>query len=224
MKPYVVAIDGPAASGKSSAAQRVAIALGIPYINTGNMYRAVTFAALSARILPPADSDTLEILLSQTTLEYRQTDSGYQLFLNGTRCGAEIRTPEVTSFVSAVAAVPEVRNWLMSRQRSIAESLSVVMEGRDIGTVVFPNAKFKFFLTATPRVRAERRLAQEGETIPGATVDSVAAEIAARDQLDSTRAVAPLCKAPDAILIDSSQLTLDQTVSAILKHIPSIDL
>lgn len=218
---YVVAVDGPAASGKSSVAKRVSSALNIPYINTGNMYRAVTYAARQSGLsLNPPEPAALEKLLASITLDYRETAPGtFELFLDNRLCGAEIRTPEVTAAVSTVAAQPVVRRWLVERQRALAERMSLVMEGRDIGTDVFPDAKYKFFLTASPLERARRRLAQDGETFDGATLESVAAEIAARDKMDSERPVSPLRQAPGAILIDSSALTLDQTTTAILDHI-----
>lgn len=222
----VIAIDGPAASGKSSVAKAVALKLGIPYINTGNMYRAVTFAAQSAGIsLNPPDIAALKHLLTKTTLDYCEVAQGsFELFLNGTRCGAEIRTPVVTAEVSAVAAVPEIRNWLTERQRGLAEKMSLVMEGRDIGTVVFPSAAYKFFLTASPLVRAQRRLAQSGETPDHATVESVAAMITERDFMDSNRAVSPLRQAENAIFLDNSGLTLHETIQLVLSKIKNTAL
>jgi cytidylate kinase len=185
MKDSVIAIDGPAASGKSSAAGLVAEKLKIPYINTGNMYRAITFTAMQKGFQPGIiNQDTLiEEILQNTTLEYVEDSEGkLKLELNGKQVEAEIRTPEVAKHVSLIAAIPEVRAWLIKNQRKFADKGMIVMEGRDIGTVVFPNARFKFFLTASPEVRAERRLNQDGETTEEATVQSVAAEIAQRDK------------------------------------------
>ena len=218
MKDKVIAIDGPAASGKSSAAKQIAARLGIPYINTGNMYRAITFAAMQRGFDPNMDDQKSLILdvLKETQLEYERDDDGVlELKLNGENIESEIRAPEVAQCVSFIAAVPEVREWLVASQRKFANLGLIVMEGRDIGTVVFPNALFKFFLTASPEVRAERRLNQDGETPDGATVASVAAEIAKRDKMDMTRKVSPLRPADDAIHIDSSNMSLDEVLDVI---------
>jgi cytidylate kinase len=222
MKDSVIAIDGPAASGKSSAAGLVAEKLKIPYINTGNMYRAITFTAMQKGFQPGIiNQDTLiEEILQNTTLEYVEDSEGkLKLELNGKQVEAEIRTPEVAKHVSLIAAIPEVRAWLIENQRKFADKGMIVMEGRDIGTVVFPNARFKFFLTAFPEVRAERRLNQDGETTEEATVQSVAAEIAQRDKMDMTRKVAPLREAEDAVHIDSSNMTLTEVVDFIIDKI-----
>lgn len=212
----VIAIDGPAASGKSTAARRVAEALGVPYVNTGNMYRAVARAALARGIDPALPGADLGPVLAALRLEHRrEADGTLTLLVDGHPAGAEIRSPEVAARVSQVAARPEVRAWLVARQRECAALGRIVMEGRDIGTVIFPHARFKFFLTASPEVRARRRLAQDGEVPADATVASVAAEIARRDEMDSTRAHAPLRQAPDAELVDSSALTIEQVVARI---------
>ncbi len=217
MAANVIAIDGPAASGKSTIANRVAQFLGIPYINTGNMYRAITWHVQQAGI--PIDDQNIsriKSLLEQTTLEYRKGGHGvYELYLNGLPVGNAIRSPEVTAQVSPIAAMPEVRAWLLQKQRDYTALGLIVMEGRDIGTVIFPDAKYKFFLTASPEARARRRLAQGGETPANATVMSVAAEIAERDRIDSTRAVAPLRQAADAVLVDSTDMTIEQVLAAI---------
>lgn len=217
----VIAIDGPAASGKSSVAKGVAEALQIPYINTGNMYRALTAYAHRAQIpITPENETRIFECVSKVQLAYEKNAEGnYQLILEGTPCGDEIRTPKVTHDVSILAAMPTIRQLLVEKQRRIAEQTPLVMEGRDIGTVVFPNAKYKFFLTASPRVRAERRLAQSNEIATGATVDSVAAEIAQRDKMDENRAVSPLKKADDAILVDSSSLSLAESIQQLLLSI-----
>jgi cytidylate kinase len=222
MKDSVIAIDGPAASGKSSVANLLAEKLKIPYINTGNMYRAITLAAMQKGFCSGMDNHAplINELLQQTTLNYVENENGkMQLELNGKNVDAEIRTPEVAKCVSSVAAIPAVRSWLVKSQRQFASENMIVMEGRDIGTVVFPDARFKFFLTASPKVRAERRLNQEGETARGATVESVANQIAKRDQMDMTRKIAPLREADDAVHIDSSNMTLDEVVDFITEHI-----
>ena len=193
----VIAIDGPAASGKSTIANKVSEALNITYVNTGNMYRAVTYYAMQLGFSPDFvnAADIVDQALSDMELEYVRTTTGkLQLELNGKTVDQEIRTPEVAANVSAISAMPQVREWLVAKQRQFAKLGMIVMEGRDIGTVVFPNAKYKFFLTASPEVRAKRRLGQEGESLAGATVASVAAEIAKRDKMDMNRKIAPFVK------------------------------
>jgi len=221
MKESVIAIDGPAASGKSSVANLIAERLKIPYINTGNMYRAITLAAMQKGFNPEMhDQALIEEVLQKTTLDYVEDQDGkLQLELNGKNVDKEIRSPDVANCVSTVAAIPAVRSWLIESQRKFASESMIVMEGRDIGTVVFPNARFKFFLTASPQVRAERRLSQDGETLEGATVASVADEIAKRDKMDMTRKVAPLREAEDAVHIDSSNMTLEEVLDFITEYI-----
>ena len=216
----VVAIDGPAASGKSTVAALAAERLGVAYVNTGNMYRAVTLAALRRFGDDSFQADSAVEILDDINLEYADTGNGVvALRLNGEDVGAAIRSPEVAARVSEVAAVPEVRQWLVKRQRAFADKGMIVMEGRDIGTVVFPGAKYKFFLTASPEVRARRRLAQAGECRDGATVASVAKEIAERDKRDMERPVSPLKKADDAVLVDTSGMTVDGVVDFIVEKV-----
>lgn len=218
----VIAIDGPAASGKSTIANKVSEKLHIPYVNTGNMYRAVTLHAMQLGFTPdsPDIDEIVDLALSQIQLEYvNGTEGKLQLQLNGQIVNQEIRTPEVAANVSTIAAIPKVRKWLVAKQRQFAEMGMIVMEGRDIGTVVFPDAKYKFFLTATPEVRAKRRLNQEGESLAGATVASVAAEIAKRDKMDMNREIAPLRQADDAFLIDSSDMKVEEIVEFITSRV-----
>ena len=216
----IIAIDGPAAAGKSTVAQRVADALGAPYVNTGNLYRAVTWAAMARGIDPVAADADLASFLVGFRLEHRRERDGALTLLAGDRpVGPEIRSPEVAAQVSRFAALPAVREWLVARQRECAALGRIVMEGRDIGTVIFPRARHKFFLTASPEVRARRRLEQDGETAVGATVATVAAEIARRDEMDSTRTHAPLRRADDAVLIDSSDLDVAQVVARIVDRV-----
>lgn len=218
----VIAIDGPAASGKSTIASKVSEELKITYVNTGNMYRAVTLYAMQCGFTAdtPEGQKIVDSALKNIKLEYvRTADGKLQLELNDQGVEQEIRAPEVAANVSIIAALPEVRKWLVAKQRQFAELGMIVMEGRDIGTVVFPNAKYKFFLTATPEVRAQRRLNQEGESLAGATVASVAAEIAKRDQMDMNRKIAPLRQAEDAVLIDNSDMTVDEIVKVITSRV-----
>lgn len=201
-RSFQVAIDGPAAAGKSTVARLLAARIGGFYINTGDMYRTITWNALSHGVIPGEDAEGVAALLSGMDLHYRIIDGKPQLFLNGAPVpAAEIRSPKVSSQVSQTAAIPAVRTWMLDRQRECRELGIVVMEGRDIGTVIFPDAQFKFFVTASPMERARRRLAQPGEVPAGATLESVANDIAERDRIDSTRAVAPLRPAPEAIQI-----------------------
>lgn len=209
-----IAIDGPAASGKSTIAKRIAEKLNIAYINTGSLYRAVALAAIRAgRDLASLDRKFLDTL----KLEYaKDASGGYELKLNGGYPGAALRTAEVAAGASLVATQPVVRDYLLDVQRGFAGGRMIVMEGRDIGTVIFPDAAFKFFVTATPEERARRRLAQGGETPDGATLAEVAREIAARDKQDSERPIAPLKPAPDAVVIDTTGFSIDETVEMII--------
>ncbi len=217
MKANVIAIDGPAASGKSTAARNLASALGIPYINTGSLYRAIAWKAQKNGI-PLQDEDALKNMLANTAVRYAEQEKGKNpdIEIDGIFPGAELRAAEVAAGASAVAKIPFVRRWTMGIQRATAEKSMIVMEGRDIGTAVFPDAKYKFFLTASPLVRAQRRFAQDDEIPEGATVESIAAEIAARDKQDSERAVAPLKQAEDAILVDSSDMTQEEVLQKLI--------
>ena len=208
---FQVAIDGPAASGKSTVARLLAKRIGGYYINTGDMYRAVSWVALTHGVDPVANPAGVVKLLADCDLCYRIVDDVPTLFLNNEVVPQEaIRSPEVSAIVSPVAAIPEVREWMLGRQRECKEVGIVIMEGRDIGTVIFPDAKFKFFVTASPMERARRRLAQKGEVAEGATLESVAADIARRDEIDSTRAVAPLRPAENAVTIMTDGITAEE--------------
>lgn len=219
---HVIAIDGPAASGKSTAARNLAARLGLPYINTGNMYRAITLAAMRRGILSPdaCTEENLRPVLEDLSLEYVRDNQGkWVLVLDGKVEESALRMPEVAAMASPVAAVPVVRNFLLDKQRNMAQLGWIVMEGRDIGSVIFPGAKYKFFLTASPMERARRRLAQSGESSSADTLESVAAAIAERDRLDSTRPVAPLRPAEDAVIIDSSDLTQEQVLDFLAEKV-----
>lgn len=171
---------------------------------------------LSSDIFP----DRIDKILEKLDLSYsKNADGKLSLMMNGKTADSAIRSPEVAKHVSKIASMENVRAWLIGRQRELASLGTIVMEGRDIGTVIFPDAKYKFFLTASPEVRARRRLAQSGETPEGATVASVAGEIAARDEMDIKRTIAPLKKADDAIFIDSSDMNVEEVVGLIVAHI-----
>ncbi len=183
------------------------------------MYRAVTYAALQNGV-DHADIAAVENLLDSMKLDYTADAEGkFSLSLNGVFLSDELVTPEVNSHVSLFAAIPVVREKLKELQRSLAKKQRIVMEGRDIGSVVFPDAKWKFFVTASPEVRAKRRLDQSKESYSSATLEEIAKSIAGRDRIDSERPVAPLKKCDDAILVDSSNMNVEETVAFIAERI-----
>jgi len=215
MKRIVVAIDGPAGAGKSTIARRLADRLGFLYIDSGAMYRAVGLWALR-RGVDLTDMHRLEQLAREARIELKPASS--VVFLNGEDITEAIRTPEIAQAASKVSVVPGVRRAMVNEQRRIAAETSVVMEGRDIGTVVFPDAEVKVFLDADPPVRAARRLNELREK--GAAVgepETMLNDIRERDQRDRTRAEAPLMQAPDAVYLDTSAMTIEQVEEAILK-------
>jgi len=207
----VIAIDGPAGAGKSTVARAVATRLGLDYLDTGAMYRAVTFAVLR-RGIDPGDEDDVAAVCEALQLEMADDT----VTVDGVDASIEIRGREVTAAVSAVAANSRVRADLVRRQRewAIAHGGGVV-EGRDIGSVVFPDATVKLYVTASPRVRAQRRVAEIG-----GDVDEVERSIIERDRKDSTRADSPLRETSDAIVVDTSDLDIDQVVAQLLEVIP----
>ncbi|MCC7173874.1 MAG: (d)CMP kinase [Bryobacterales bacterium] len=213
-KRIVVAIDGPAGAGKSTVARRLAGRLGFLYIDSGAMYRAVGLWALRAGI-DLADAHRLSQLAAGAAIQLESGSS--RVLLNGEDVTEAIRTPEVSQAASRVSTFAGVRQAMVAGQRRMAEQSSVVMEGRDIGSVVFPEAEIKIFLDADPAVRAERRLlenAGKGEPMDRAAVSR---EMRQRDERDRTRAEAPLVQAPDAVYLDSTSMTIDEVVEAILR-------
>ena len=216
-----IAIDGPAASGKSTIARMVAERLGGICVSTGDMYRALTWEALRRDIDPEKKPEEVAAMLPSCTLSVRPTGGvGSIPELNGEPVSDDVlHTPAIASQVSYVARIPQVRSWLVERQRETVALGLVVMEGRDIGTVIFPDTPHKFFLTATPEVRARRRLAQGGDTLDSDTVEAVAARIAERDRIDSTRAVSPLRPAEDARVIDSSDLAPEEVTDIVVRAV-----
>lgn len=214
----VIAIDGPSASGKSTLARMLADKFGIACVNTGSMFRAVAFAAKEAGIAP-ADEKAVCALLPSLRIEYRRTPGGaWDLALDGAFPGEGLRTAEIAAGASKVAAYPAVRETLKTMQRAMAGRQWLVMEGRDIGSVIFPEARFKYFITASPMERARRRLAQEGDRA-GGSLEAVAAEITARDEADRTRAVAPLRPAADAVVIDNSDMSVEEVFNLIYSQV-----
>ena len=211
----IIAIDGPAASGKSTAAIGVAKRLGITYLDTGAMYRAVTFGLIENDI-KFEDSLELDNYLKQIKLKLSETKSGVILNLDGRNISNEIRSSKVTENVSEVSALKSVRDALVLIQRKMAKKNDCILEGRDIGTVVFPDADFKFFLIANEKVRAKRRqndLKKMGEQ---KSIDNVTRDIIKRDYKDSTRKHSPLIKSENAIIIDTSNLGINKVIDKIV--------
>jgi cytidylate kinase len=213
--PVVIAIDGPAGAGKSTVGRAVAARLGLRYLDTGAMYRAVTLAVLR-RGLDPSDEDAVGELAETVELGVEPTSTGTSVQVDGVDGTVEIRGREVTAAVSAVAANSRVRAELVRRQRQwVDDHAGGVVEGRDIGSVVFPDATLKLYVTASPRVRAERRVAEIG-----GDVDEVESSIIERDRKDSSRADSPLTEASGAVVVDTSDLGIDDVVDRILELVP----
>jgi len=212
----IVAIDGTAGSGKSTTAKGVAEKLGFLYLDTGAMYRAATAAVLSASI----DSDD-ESAVSDCveTIEIDFDESGLLIFLNGMDVSQTIRGREVTQNVSAVSAYPRVRKRMVAMQREIAGYRDFVVEGRDIGTVVFPNADFKFFIVASIEERAKRRQKDLAGLGIEQTVNDIVKNLKRRDALDSSREVSPLTKSEDAVEVDTTSMTIEQQIDLIVTHV-----
>ena len=210
----VVAIDGPAGAGKSTVAKMLAEKMGITYVNTGSLYRAVAWSLEQAGLTV---DDVTQEFLDALVLEYKDGI----LLVNGIDPGAGLRTAETAAGASAVSKKDFVRAHLLPVQQNAAKKGWIVMEGRDIGTVVFPDARCKFFITASLEERARRRLAQQGEVANGASLEDVIQDIAKRDEQDSKREIAPLKAADDAITIDTGSMTPDEVVSAMEKIILS---
>lgn len=213
-----IAIDGPAGAGKSSVAKVLAKRLNCIYLDTGAMYRAVTWLAMERQIAFD-DLAALGCLLETLELQFKEEDGVQRLYCNGTDVTEAIRSTEVSANVSAIAMIPLVREALVAQQQKIAADCDVLMDGRDIGTTVLPNAQYKFFLTASLEERARRRyleLQKKGVTVD---MEQLKQDIALRDQKDSQRAVSPLVQAPDAELIDTSALTFEEVVEKLFHKI-----
>jgi len=209
----IIAIDGPAGAGKSTVARHLAQFYGLLNLETGAMYRAFAVKALAAGI--PLDNIAALLPLSaQTTIHLEPTEQGNLVFLDGNDVTAQLREPEVTDGASRVSVHPQIRAWMVGMQQQLAASGGVVMEGRDIGTVVFPHADVKIFLDAAPEVRGLRRYDQlDAEAAAEVQPEEVVRELRARDERDRNRADSPLKPAADAVILDSTRLTLDQVVT-----------
>lgn len=213
MKPMVIAIDGPAGAGKSTVSRRLADALGYRYVDTGAMYRVIGVLA-GERGIALTDSIALAALCDATAIEFVERGGQVRTYAGGRDLSESIRTPEAAQLASKVSAVPVVRERLVAKQRAMGAVGGVVMEGRDIGTVVFPDAPVKVFLDAAARERARRRASELSGSAP-ADVERMAREIAERDARDRDRAHSPLRPAADALVIDTTDKTIDEIVAAL---------
>ena len=213
----IIAIDGPAGSGKSSTAREVARRLDFHHVDSGAFYRALTLCALERNIQPEQFAALDAATIDRFGVRAEPHGHGFRMYTGSRDIDAEIREPRINANVSAMARVPAVRDWLNERLRDASRLADVVVDGRDIGTVVFPDAELKVFLVADPDTRARRRLAERGTLAPSA--DELAGEVERlleRDRLDSEREVAPLVQAPDAIPIDTSELGFDDQVELVI--------
>lgn len=213
-----IAIDGPAGAGKSSICRRLAEELHYLHVDTGAIYRAVGLYMLR-RHKNPADPAEVLPLLPQVKIDLQFVEGEQRILLNGEDVSEAIRLPEASAAASAVSALPEVRAYLLEQQRSLARQHDVIMDGRDIGTVVLPHATIKIYLTAAPEERARRRWLQQRSKGIGESYEEVLAAVKKRDYDDSHRAAAPLCRAEDAWLCDSTHLDFEETVAAMLTYI-----
>ena len=210
-----IAMDGPAGSGKSTVARRIAEKLGLLYLDSGAMYRAVTLLAIADEL--PADSPKLIDWVKACHIEFR--DNGKTILLNAEDVSIQIRTPAVNRLVADVAKIPEIRHEIVKHQQRIGAEGSIIAEGRDLTTIVFPNADFKFYLDASVTERARRRLAELQAQNVDTTLAAVEAEIIARDEKDTTREHSPLRTADDAVIVDTTDKTIDEVVDFIVAHV-----
>ena len=220
-KGLVIAIDGFSSTGKSSISKVVADTLGLIHIDTGAMYRAITLFGLRNFKNEKQEIDLSKLLqnLNEISLEFRENSGKLEIYLNGENVSKEIRTTEVSDNVSFIAKHPEVRARLVVLQRDIAEKQGVIMDGRDIGTVVLPNADYKFFLTARADERARRRFLELQSLGIETTIEEVKQNLIERDRIDSEREISPLKQAENAILIDNTNLNKEETIDLILSYI-----
>lgn len=216
VRTYRIAIDGHSSSGKSTIAKSVAAVLGYKYIDTGAMYRAITYKILSGNISPD-DIDGIKNLLNTTSIDFYVEDNKNFIILDGLNVENEIRNLKISEMVSEVSAIAEVRDFLVKRQKELGRGVGVVMDGRDIGTVVMPDADFKFFVTASLEIRAIRRQTElEAKSKEKVNYNQILANLKKRDEIDSSRKHSPLKIAEDAVIIDTSHLTIDEQLKKII--------
>ena len=219
MKTISIAIDGPSGAGKSTLAKSVSKTLGYLYVDTGAIYRTIGYAAFSKGV-DPKDGEAAAALLPELEIGLHYGEDGLQhMTLNGADVTDQIRLPEISLYASAVSAHPAVRAYLLEMQRALAREQSVIMDGRDIGTVVLPDAEVKVFLTASPEARAERRMRELEQRGTPEPYEKVLAEIRQRDYNDSHRAAAPLRQADDAVVLDTTELNFQESEAALLRII-----
>lgn len=213
-----IAIDGPSGAGKSSVAKAVAKKMGIIYVDTGALYRTIGYYIKECGIAPN-DTERVIAKLPNINIEMKYVDNNQIVYLNGENLGDAIRQPEISMYASAVSAIPEVRAFLLNTQRDIAKANDVIMDGRDIGTVILPEADVKIFLTASLENRAQRRYDELRAKGIDVVFEDVLREMKERDDNDSGRSVAPAVAAPDAILLDNTGFAVEQSVAAVIKII-----
>lgn len=214
----IIAIDGPSGAGKSTLAKRLAKDLGFIYLDTGAMYRALALKVL-LQAVDLADDNRLGSLVDETEIDLRQRAGNLEVLLDGEDVSGQIRTPEVSQMASKVSALKKVRDRMLLLQRAMGQRGNVVAEGRDIGTVIFPQAEVKIFLDASPQERARRRYQELKAAGRPVDLAETLREIEERDKRDSERDIAPLCKAEDALLVDSSTVDAEQVATLVLKRV-----
>ncbi len=215
-----IALDGPSGSGKSSAAKAVAAKLGIVYVDTGALYRSIGYY-VKQKGVDPKDNDSVSALLPEIKLEVKYEGGTQSVYLCGENLGDKIRQPEISMYASAVSAIPSVRAFLLETQKSIARENSVVMDGRDIGTVILPDADVKIFMTASSEARAMRRYKELSEKGVSVKYEDVLSEMIERDENDKNRDIAPCVPAPNAVIFDNSDLSFDESVEGIIDIVKS---
>lgn len=220
-KKPVIAIDGFSSTGKSSISKIIAKKLGLIHMDTGALYRGITFYAIQNCLNPDKTIDISKLLssLAEMKLEFQNVDGELQLFLNGKNIDKEIRFPQVSDYVSQVAKEADVRNFLLKTQRDIASKGGIIMDGRDIGTVVLPDADYKFFMTASQDERARRRFLELEAAGEKTDIETVKQNLISRDKIDSERELSPLKQADDAVLIDNTNINKEETIALILSYI-----
>ena len=220
-KKPVIAKDGFSSTGKSSISKIIAKKLGLIHMDTGALYRGITFYAIQNCLNPDKTIDISKLLssLAEMKLEFQNIDGELQLFLNGKNIDKEIRFPQVSDYVSQVAKEADVRNFLLKTQRDIANKGGIIMDGRDIGTVVLPDADYKFFMTASQDERARRRFLELQAAGEKTDIETVKQNLISRDKIDSERELSPLKQADDAVLIDNTNINKEETIALILSYI-----